>query len=74
VTVIGYSNSSDKADVNGKVSKQRADAVASELVKNGIAKTRIAIEGRGAEKPYVADEKAEGYDLNQRIDIELSRE
>ena len=74
VTVIGYSNSSDKADVNGKISKQRAEAVASELVKNGIAKTRIAIEGRGAEKPYVADEKAEGYDLNQRIDIESSRE
>jgi adhesin transport system outer membrane protein len=74
VTVVAYSNSSDNAEVNGKISKERADAVASALIQNGIAERRIVAEGRGAEKPIIAGEASEGVDLNQRIEIELSRD
>ena len=74
VTIIGFSNSRGTADANGLLSKQRADAVRSALIKNGIAKTRITTEGRGAEKPIVTGEVPDGFDLNHRIEIEFSRD
>ena len=74
VTVVGYSNNSDKEAVNGKLSKRRAEAVRAALMKDGISKNRIFTEGRGAEKPVVAIEKPEEFDLNHRILIELSKD
>ncbi len=74
VIVIGYSNNSEKAEINGKLSKQRANAVRSALIKEGISKKRIVTEGRGAEKPVVAVEKPHEFDLNHRIQIELSKD
>lgn len=73
VTVIGYSNSSDRADVNGRLSNERASAVRSALIRQGVAKKRIVTEGRGAEY-LVVNETPEAFDLNQRIEIELSRD
>jgi len=74
VTIIGFSNSRNTADANGLLSKQRADAVRSALLKNGISETRITAEGRGAEKPITTGEAPEGFDLNHRIEIKFSRD
>ena len=74
VTVIGYSNNSDKESVNGKLSKKRAGAIRGILMKNGISKKRIFTEGRGAEQPVVVIENPEDFDLNHRILIELSKD
>ncbi len=74
ITVIAYANSSDNDDVNGRLSKKRANAVRAALIKQGIAKKRIVTEGRGAEKPVVVDESAAGFDMNKRVEIELSKE
>jgi OOP family OmpA-OmpF porin len=74
VTVIAYCDACEKADVNGRLSNERANAVKSQLIKEGIAKKRIVTEGRGAEKPIVTTEKPEGFNLNHRIQIQLSRD
>lgn len=74
VTIIAYCDSSDQAAVNGRLSSQRANAVRTALIKHGVSIKNIITEGRGAEKPIVMTESAEGLDLNQRVEIELSKD
>ncbi len=73
-TIIAYSNSSDNPDINGKLSDQRANAVKTAMIRQGIPKSRIVTEGRGAEKPILTTEAPDGFDLNHRVEIQLSRD
>lgn len=73
-TVIAYSNNYKQISKDLKLSKQRANAIRTALIKLGIPKKHITLEGRGAEKPNIETESAEGFDLNHYVKIELSRD
>ena len=56
-------------EYNQKLSHARAKSVVDYLVSQGIKKTRLSSEGKGANYPISAEKK----DLNRRVEIRLSR-
>ena len=60
VAVEGYTDPIGNADVNNKLSQQRADSVKAYLVKNGIAADKITATGKGSANPVVAMSACKG--------------
>ena len=50
VRIVGYADSRGSAAVNRRLSLRRAEAVAAQLVKIGLAGSRMVVEGRGSIK------------------------
>lgn len=73
--IIGHTNRDKNSDIEYhlNISKQRADKVKEELVKNGIDEGRLSTVGRGFEDPISNTATVEGKYLNRRIEIELSK-
>jgi len=78
VNVVGHSDATGDATANEKLSLRRAAAVADLLVKGGIPHDRLKVSGRGAHDPLVmvgpssnAQERADAFDQNRRVEIEL---
>ena len=75
VLVEGHTDSSGSVSANLRLSTKRAQAVANDLVFNGVAPERITVIGRGERSPVAPnmtpDGKAdpEGRRLNRRVDI-----
>ena len=71
VAVIGHSDTVGKADANEKLSLQRAQAIAEQLKKQGLATDAISIESHGERNLLVptADEVAEPR--NRRVEISI---
>jgi len=68
VEIQGHTDSRGDADLNGKLSQDRADAVASVLVKNfGIAADRVTAKGYGSSQPVADNKTAEGQAKNRRV-------
>ena len=59
------------AEVNQKISQQRADAVADLLKVNGIAAERITTKGMSFDMPVADNAPAEGKAKNRRVEIYL---
>jgi len=73
VMVEGHTDSVGDADLNHRLSLQRAEAVRSYLVANMPADAdRISATGYGESVPLASNETAEGRAKNRRIDIRLS--
>lgn len=68
----GYTDSTGNADVNKKISNERANAAKNELVKLGIDQKRLEAEGYGPEHPVASNATAEGRAQNRRIDIRVT--
>jgi outer membrane protein OmpA-like peptidoglycan-associated protein len=71
VVVIGHTDRVGNLQSNDRLSLQRAERVRTELVKLGIAESRIQIAGRGEREPLVptADEVSEPR--NRRVEISV---
>ena len=69
----GYTDNTGSADVNKKLSQDRADAVVSELVKLGIDKSRLAAEGYGPEFPVASNDTEAGRTENRRIAVRVTK-
>jgi len=68
VEIQGHTDSRGDADLNGKLSQDRADAVANALVKNfGIAADRVTAKGYGSSQPVADNKTAEGQAKNRRV-------
>jgi outer membrane protein OmpA-like peptidoglycan-associated protein len=71
IEISGYTDSWGKSEVNLKRSKQRANIVAKELIKNGIDKSRLIVNGYGEEN-FIADNSTkEGREQNRRVELKL---
>ena len=53
------------------LSRARAEAVKQALIGEGIAATRVDVEGHGAEEPVVDNDKPRGRLANRRVEIKL---
>ncbi|WP_288801131.1 OmpA family protein, partial [uncultured Fibrobacter sp.] len=65
--ILGYTDDRGKESANLKLSQQRANAVVTELVKNGVDKGRLEAVGMGEADPIADNSTAEGRELNRRI-------
>ena len=71
IEVNGYTDTSGSAAYNKALSLRRAQTVAAELVKDGVAKTAIHIEGFGESNPLVPTGKDVREPQNRRVEIHL---
>ncbi len=70
VIVEGHTDSTGSAEVNDRISQERADAVLAYLVNNRtVDASRIQAVGKGFSEPLASDRTAEGRAANRRIDV-----
>ena len=74
VTIIGHTDSTGTDAVNNPLSIGRADAARDYLVSQGVARTRIATDGRGAREPVADNNTQQGRDKNRRIEIYVAEQ
>lgn len=71
IKVGGYTDNVGKPDSNKGLSDARAKTVMAELVKLGVAATRMTAEGYGQENPVADNATEEGRAKNRRIDVSV---
>jgi len=69
VSVDGHTDSIGSDKYNQGLSERRAQAVANELVSQGIAKSRLHVQGFGKRKPVADNKTAAGRARNRRVEI-----
>ena len=73
VTISGFTDSTGSAQINQKISEERAEAVANYLLdKNVISENQIEYEGLGANNPVTSNLTKEGRAANRRVDIVIT--
>jgi outer membrane protein OmpA-like peptidoglycan-associated protein len=70
VEVRGHAASGEGGDARA-LAKARADAVAAELIKRGVAKARVVVTVLGDDLPVDNEARREGRVRNRRVDFEL---
>lgn len=69
VEIAGYTDSVGSVEFNKNLSERRAAAVRDYLVKNGIAKKRVAAKGYGEDSPISDNGTEEGRAENRRVEF-----
>ena len=72
VTIVGHTDSRGGDELNDRLSKDRARAVADELVADGVTPNRIITRGAGASQPIANNATPEGRQENRRVDITVA--
>ncbi|MEN5017469.1 OmpA family lipoprotein [Erwinia sp. Eh17-17] len=72
VNILGYTDSSGSRQLNMTLSQQRADAVGSSLITQGVAADRVRTRGMGPDNPVASNSTAEGKAQNRRVEVTLS--
>lgn len=72
ITVYGHTDNTGSAEVNDRISTQRAEAVASYLQSCGIAAPRMTTQGLSYNSPVADNATAEGRAQNRRVEIFIS--
>lgn len=69
ISIEGHTDNSGDAAHNKKLSNDRANAVLTSLMAQGIDKTRMSAKGFGAENPLVANDSEENKAKNRRVEL-----
>lgn len=72
LSIEGHTDNTGKAELNKKLSQQRANAIAAYLTKKGIASTRLTAIGYGDEKPVADNKSDEGKAKNRRVELKAT--
>ncbi len=72
IKIGGYTDNTGGADVNMKLSQDRANAVMAALVEEGVAADRMEAEGYGSAHPVASNDTEEGRAQNRRIALRLT--
>jgi len=73
VKLGGYTDNTGNANANLKLSNDRAQSVKAELVKMGIADSRLEAEGYGQQYPVASNDTDEGRAQNRRISVRVTK-
>jgi|SRR5690625_3496621 len=68
---LGFTDSTGSAQVNERLSLQRAQAVTRYLNEHGVANDRLIAQGRGASDPIGDNATESGRALNRRVELYL---
>ena len=71
VLVAGYTDSTGDAGYNQELSRKRAEAVRTYLVRQGVGSQRIELAGYGDASPVASNETRAGRMSNRRVEIEV---
>jgi outer membrane protein OmpA-like peptidoglycan-associated protein len=71
VEIIGHTDSTGSNDLNMRLSRDRAQSVASYLASNSVSSARISSMGVGPSQPIASNDTAEGRAQNRRVEINL---
>lgn len=69
--ISGHTSSEGKAEVNQKLSEDRANAVATYLESKGIPRERLVVRGAGSSEPIADNATREGREKNRRIEFRV---
>lgn len=69
IRIYGYTDAQGGPDYNKDLAQQRADAVQTWLIANGIDGSRISVNGIGESKPVATNETEAGRQQNRRVEI-----
>ena len=74
VTIIGHTDNTGSDSVNNPLSIDRAEAARDYLVSRGVARQRIATDGRGSREPVADNNSQQGRDKNRRVEIYVAEQ
>ena len=74
IEVQGHTDNTGKAEVNKKISDQRAKAVMKYLVDKGVPAERMSAVGYGQDQPIADNKTASGRQKNRRVEFKISFE
>ncbi|HKU45144.1 MAG TPA: OmpA family protein [Polyangiales bacterium] len=69
IQIVGYTDIQGSSAGNLKLSKARAEAVATYLASKGVPRDKITTNGVGAANPVAPNDTAEGRAANRRVEI-----
>ena len=72
VRVVGHTDNVGSAAYNSELSRDRAMAVARELIATGTSASRVTVSGRGANEPITSNASASGRAQNHRVEIVIT--
>jgi outer membrane protein OmpA-like peptidoglycan-associated protein len=72
VPVVGHTDNVGSAASNSQLSRDRALAVARELIATGTAASRVTVSGRGANEPITSNARAAGRARSCRVEIVIT--
>lgn len=71
VLIAGHTDSTGNSDFNHKLSKERAEAVASYAETHGVSRSRIKLIGEGEDSPVASNDTPDGRAQNRRVEIAI---
>jgi outer membrane protein OmpA-like peptidoglycan-associated protein len=71
VVVAGYTDSTGTATYNQELSRRRAEAVRTYLVRQGVSSQRIELVGFGEASPVASNDTSVGRMSNRRVELEV---
>jgi outer membrane protein OmpA-like peptidoglycan-associated protein len=74
IEVQGHTDNTGKAEVNKKISEQRANEVMEYLKMKGVAAERMTAVGYGQEQPIADNATKEGRQKNRRVEFKITFE
>jgi OOP family OmpA-OmpF porin len=72
LTIAGYTDNVGSEPSNMQLSRNRANAVASALVADGVSRDRITCEGYGDKDPIADNDTEDGRSQNRRVAMQLT--
>ena len=69
IAIEGHTDAIGTIEYNQKLSEARARAVASELVTDGVARSRITARGYGESRPIASNKTESGRQRNRRVEV-----
>ncbi|MDC0643978.1 OmpA family protein [Crocinitomicaceae bacterium] len=72
IEISGYASSEGSMDVNQRLSKRRAESLASVLKGKGISQSRIKTVGKGISNPVASNSTEEGREQNRRVEVSFN--
>jgi SH3 domain-containing YSC84-like protein 1 len=74
IRVEGFTDNQGSKEANGKLSQDRAEAVANWLADHGVDRGRLSAKGYGERRPVASNSTGEGRAKNRRVELVRVRE
>ena len=72
--VEGHTDSTGSANINRKLSQQRAESVLNYLSSKGVKKARMTPKGFGPDRPLAGNEDEVGREKNRRVEFNIIKQ